>query len=140
MDSQAVIGRTKKLELALGRGIPVISIRLGEDPCGFIGTAQAISGQGSAAEWAKGLIETLSGNPRLAASLLAGLVRQWESVTGFKEAIDAMNRLDACKGMPPELLDRVERAYQANGQLHRSGGVNRKYPAFIKRMKDSRDE
>ncbi|MBK8995687.1 MAG: toll/interleukin-1 receptor domain-containing protein [Myxococcales bacterium] len=127
----------QEVGVAIGRGVPVVSLRLDEDPPGFIGAVQAVNGRGRKAnEWATGLIEAFTVDARLSRQVAQGLVVQWESATSFMEGIQAMDRLDACKSIPSDLLDRIEAAYRANNQLHGSGVVNRKYPAFIDRMKE----
>ena len=126
----------QEVGVALGRGVPVITVRISEDPRGFIGGSQAISGHArTPSEWAKGLIAAFSGHSRLTRPLLVGLVNQWEIAPNFMEAIRVMDLLDASKTMPADLLARIEAAFKANDQLHNSGGVHRKYPAFLARMK-----
>jgi hypothetical protein len=128
----------QEVGVAIGRGIRVVSVRLDEDPRGFVGESQAISGRGrSSAELASSLVEAFSVHATLAARLQGGLVRQWEEATNFIDAIRTMDLLDACKTMSTELLGRIERAYEVNDQLHNSVGVNKKYPAFVARMKSS---
>jgi nucleoside 2-deoxyribosyltransferase len=126
----------QEVGVALGRGIPVVSLRITEDPVAFVGHLQALPGHGrTVAEHAKALVAAFSGYPRLTHSLLSGLVRQWEKVVSFPEAIRIMDLLDASNSMPSELLARIEAAYASNNQLHGSVVVYRKYPAFIARMK-----
>jgi len=126
----------QEVGVALGRGIPVVSLRITEDPVAFIGHLQALPGHSrTAVERAKALVAAFSGYPRLTYSLLSGLVRQWEQVLSFPEAIRIMDLLDASNAMPSELLARIEAAHASNNQLHGSVVVHRKYPGFIARMK-----
>jgi hypothetical protein len=126
----------QEIGVSLGRGVPVLCVKIGEDPHGFVGVPQAISGVGrSPAEIAKALISAMSGQPRLSDSLLKGVVVQWELARSFEEGIRVMGLLEACKSIPPELLTRIELAYEANDQLHNSLGVSRRYPSFVARIK-----
>jgi hypothetical protein len=131
----------QEVGVALGRGIPVVSVRFDEDPRGFIGESQAISGRGrSAQELANALVDALSIHAALASRFLGGLVRQWELASTFNDAIRIMDLLDARKTMSAELLGRIERAYEVNDQLHNCFVVKKKYPAFVARMKSSTQE
>jgi hypothetical protein len=91
-------------------------------------------------EIAKALVAVMSGLPRLSSAFLKGVVFQWESAGSFEEGIRAMGLLEACKAIPPELLTRIELAYEANDQLHKSGSVNRRYPSFLARIKSAAKE
>lgn len=124
---------------AVGRRIPVLAVKVDEDPRGFIARSQAIAGGGrTPAEIARAIISSMSGFPELTYPLQVGLVTQWEAVRTFEEGIRVMRLLDACKTVPPDLLERIESAYDANDQLHKSVGVYKMYPAFIERMKSGR--
>jgi hypothetical protein len=126
----------QEVGVALGRNVPVICVRIDEDPKGFVGPHQAISGFNRVPqELAAEVIRVTSGHPGLASALFVGLVIQWESAATFQEGIRTIRQLEACESLPPDLLERVERAYEANDQLHGSTGVSSRYPAFIARMK-----
>jgi hypothetical protein len=53
----------QEIGFALGRGIKIVSFRLGEDPKGFISKRQALSRQGRSAETIAGEIHKLSCSP-----------------------------------------------------------------------------
>lgn len=126
----------QELGVALGRNIPVICIRISEDPRGFVGSLQAISGGNrSEAEMAQEVVRVMSGDTSLASALTLGLVIQWESSQSFLQGIRAISQLETCRSLPADLLARVERAYKTNDQLHGSGAVGNRYPAFIAKMK-----
>jgi TIR domain len=126
----------QEVGIALGRDVPVVCVRIDEDPRGFVGSTQAIAGaQRKPAEIAKALIGVMSAQTRLSKALLVGLVNQWEAASSFEEGIRVMGLLDACKSIPADLLERIESAFESNDQLHNSVGVNKRYPSFIARMK-----
>lgn len=128
----------QEVGVAFGRGVPMVAVRVDEDPPGFIGSIQAVPGHGRpAAEWAEGIVSILSGDERLTRQMQAGLVRRWENASSFSEAIDVMVRLDAQKAMPQDLVERIEAAYARNDQLYKSAGVGKHYPDFLERMKRS---
>jgi TIR domain-containing protein len=126
----------QEIGVALGRNVSVICVRIDEDPRGFVGSLQAIAGAGRSPEaLAREVVRAMSGQAALASALLLGLVIQWESARSFQQGIRAIGQLEACRTLPPELLARVERAYETNDQLNGSAGVNNRYPAFIARIK-----
>ena len=128
----------QEVGVSLGRGIPVLCVKIDEDPHGFVGVPQAIGGAGrSPLEIAKALVAVMSGLPRLSSALLKGVVFQWESAGSFEEGIRAMGLLEACKAISPELLTRIELAYEANDQLHKSASVSLRYPSFLARIKSA---
>jgi hypothetical protein len=131
----------QEIGVALGRNVPVICVRIDEDPKGFVGPNQAIPGwRRSSREVASEVIRVMSGQTSLASALILGLVIQWESARTFQEGIRAIGQLERCERVTPELLERIERAYEANDQLHGSTAVSSRYPAFVAKMKapDSR--
>ena len=131
----------QEIGVSLGRGVPVLCVRIDEAPHGFVGQPQAIPGAGrSSSEIAKALVSVMSGQPRLSNALLTGIVIQWESARRFEEGIRVMGLLEACKTIPPDLLARIELAFEANDQLHNSSEVNRRYPSFIAKVKSAANQ
>ena len=126
----------QEIGVALGRGVPILCVRVDEDPQGFVGSSQAIAGVGRpAADIAKALISAMSAYAQLARPLQMGAVKQWETSRSFDEAIRAFKLIDTFKTMPTDLLARIERAYETNAQLYRCAAVGRRYPAFVARIK-----
>ncbi len=100
---------------------------------------QAIRAGGrSTAECTRDIIAAFGTFPTLTRPLLSGLVRLWEEVPSYMEGKRIMDLFDAWPSVPSDILDRIEQAYAKNDQLYGSVLVNRKYPAFIERMKSGR--
>jgi hypothetical protein len=124
----------QEIGVALGRGIPVVSLRIKEDPVGFVGSSQAVNGRGKPpSSWAKDLSGTFSAYSSLGRRLLAGLVTRWENASSYSEAIEVLDRFEATSSMPADLIARAQAAYEANDQLHTSHVVNAKYPDLLAR-------
>ena len=69
----------QEIGVAIGREVPVIPIRLGTDPYGFIGKFQALSGTGKEIRaLAKEVYELLWSKPVLGARLIESLVERFE--------------------------------------------------------------
>lgn len=130
----------QEIGVALGRGVPVLTIRIDEDPSGFLGATQSIAGANrTLEELAALLFGAMSNHASLAEPMLLGLVRQWESVQTYDDGGKVMSLLSACRTMPVHLLDRIELAYSENDQLHDARSVNRMYSDFIRRMRARSD-
>jgi len=131
----------QEVGVSLGRGVPILCVRIDEDPPGFVGVPQAIPGTGRpSSEVAKALVSVMSGQPGLSNALMEGAVTRWESAKNFEEGIRAMGLLEACKTIPSELLSRIELAYATKDQLYNSTGVTSRYPRFLARIKAAAEQ
>jgi nucleoside 2-deoxyribosyltransferase len=126
----------QEIGVAIGRGIPVISIRLGEDPAGFIGKHQALPGDlEHPNRMATALFARMLENLGLVKQILPALVERWEQSDSFSSSNQVMAVLKNLSTVPGELMARLEKAYKANKQLYGSGFVAREFPAFVARIK-----
>ena len=118
----------------MGRGVRIVSVRLGEDPPGFLSSEQAIAGRGREATSVAGeMFSVLSADVHLTSTMLEGLVVQWERAANFSDGISLMKRLEVFKAIPDHLLRRLESAFETNDQLHGAGGLSRRFPDFVHR-------
>ena len=109
---------------------------MGEDPKGFIGRYQGISGLGKTErQLAQDLLGRWANDPILAGLLLEGAVGQWENAKSFDDGIRILGILEKVQAMPNGLLNRVEKALIENNQLHNSAVIGRKYPPLLARWK-----
>jgi nucleoside 2-deoxyribosyltransferase len=126
----------QEIGVAIGRGIPVISVRLGEDPVGFIGKHQALLGDMEHPNRiATALFARMLENLGLGKQILPSLVERWEQAEGFSTGIQVMAVLKDLSTIPDALMARLESAYKTNNQLHGSIFVRREFPVFVTRMK-----
>lgn len=69
---------------AFGRGVPVVSVRLGKDPCGFAGKFQALSGSlKQPAALAESIVGVLIANPHAQGEMRRALVKVFSSSRSF---------------------------------------------------------
>ena len=126
----------QEIGVAIGRGVPVISVRLGEDPVGFVGKHQALPGDVEHPNRiATALFARMLENLGLVKQILPALVERWEQSDSFSASNQVMAVLKNLSAVPDALIARLEKAYQTNGQVHGSGFVRREFPAFVARMK-----
>lgn len=77
----------QEIGFAMGRGVPVFSVRLGQDPYGFIGRFQAFAGnEKTASTLAQELFHSFRKNKRCQGKMAEPLVRLFENSSSFAEA------------------------------------------------------
>jgi hypothetical protein len=106
---------------AFGRGVPLIAVKLGRDPYGFIGRFQAL-----ACDWPDaplGLIKLLIRNPQMLDAYLNS-VPQCES---FVQGNALAEALPFIKTLTEQQAERLVLAYNTNPQLQGSFGFNGTY-------------
>ena len=104
---------------ALGRGIPVQMIRLGEDPVGFRARRQARTPRAATA-WgvASSIAVGLSTHPTLGPVVVDRLVQSLASASSYTDGRDAAHRLEEVGRLTNPVLDAIESAYLGNNQLY----------------------
>ena len=103
---------------ALGRGIPTLMVRLGEDPTGFSGNFQASAGKSSSARTTASRIlvwicTIAPFGPGLTQLLVASLC----GATSYVDAKEAALRLDEIGHLTSPILDAITEAYLLNDQI-----------------------
>ncbi len=111
----------QEVGVAIGRGIPIISVKLGKDPYGFIGKFQALSSTWDNApfEITKILIKK---EPMLNAYINAiQECPNYDSSNKLSELLPFIERLT------DNQVDKLIQAFSENGQVHDSYGFNGKF-------------
>ncbi len=109
----------QEVGFALVRGIPVVSVRLGRDPYGFIGKFQAL-----AASWETAPIELAKlfvNNSKL----IDSYIQRMEICGSFIDGIDLAKMLPHIKNLTIAQADKMVAAYNHNSQLHKCVAFNR---------------
>ena len=103
---------------ALGRGIPTLMVRLGEDPTGFSGHFQASAGDGSSARTtASRILVWLCTIAPFGPNLTKRLVASLRGATSYVAAKEAALRLDEIGHLTSPILDAIAEAWSVNDQL-----------------------
>jgi hypothetical protein len=127
--------------MALGRGVPVVPVRIDIDPYGFVGKLQAVSGKGKIPkELARELLDVLLKNPVVRDDLTVALVTKFERSWDFDQANELIKILSGFKTLPPSLIERLEKAPERNDSVAKAFTVQRMLPALLKRLKGKRGE
>ncbi|HWB14142.1 MAG TPA: toll/interleukin-1 receptor domain-containing protein [Pirellulales bacterium] len=109
----------QEVGVAIGRGVPLIAVRLGSDPYGLMGKGQGLGGcswsntDDIALKVLQLLFKRLSDRSRLFECVLAA----YASATSFADSAWKVEHLLAkLHDLSEEQVDRVLKAYRANGQ------------------------
>ncbi len=122
----------QEIGIALGRGIPVFSVKVGIDPYGFAGRYQAFQGAGkSPQDLAAELFQAYSTNKSTAKRLSSALVARFEHSGSFADAKLNISRLEQLQAWDAELSERVLSALQSNPQISDSWGVPQRVKDLI---------
>ncbi len=122
----------QEIGFAMGRGLLIVSVRLGHDPYGFLGKFQGLNGTGIAQdETARRLFETLLQHKQTRARMKEGLVKLFEEANTFQEAKDRMTLLEGVSEWPEPLRTRIREAAHANNQIHDAFGVPERVTSLL---------
>lgn len=126
----------QEVGVAIGRRVPIIALRMGTSPYGFIGKYQALKGEGKkAAILAAEVYDLLWKNPQLQSELAESLVTAFERSNSFNHSNDLIERLERIEHAPPALIERLERAPGKNNQVSGAFDVQAKLPRLLKRLR-----
>ena len=103
---------------AVARGVPIVAVRLGKDPYGFIGKFQALSSFWKAA--ATDIVKILIKNDQMLSAYVLALRKcvNWDSGNALATALPSLEKLTASQ------IDALVAAYNETGELHGSFGFN----------------
>jgi hypothetical protein len=114
----------QEVGFAVARGVPIIAVRLGQDPYGFIGKFQALSATWSTAceEIAKVMIR----NDRMFNAYIHALRKcsSWNNGNTLAKVLDCREELTSTQ------IDELVKAYNETTELHGSYGFNGSKPSF----------
>lgn len=121
----------QEIGFAMGRGLPVFAVRLGQDPYGFIGRFQAFAGSNKSADvLAQELFDAYRKNKQSRERMSSSLVSIFENSATFAQAKARIGYLEDMENWREEFASRVEAAAQSNSQISGSFGV----PARVTRL------
>jgi hypothetical protein len=116
---------------AMGREVLVFSIRLGQDPYGFIGKYQGMDGSRSeAVDLAQRSFDIILANKVTAPRMREGLVARFEQSSSFQATREAMGYLEKVAEWPDELKKRIRAAVRDNYEVAQAFTV----PDRVKRL------
>lgn len=127
----------QEVGFAMGRGLPVFSIRFDEDPYGFIGRFQAFNGTGKSTDaLAKEIFDVLRVHKQTQRRISEVLVSRFENSDSFQNAKENMGLLEELTVWNPSYSERIRKAVGSNSQIGNSWGV----PERVEKLANSSAE
>ena len=125
----------QEVGVAIGRGVPVIPVKIDLDPYGFIGKWQAIVGQGKRIEVvAEEVRDALLDKPGIDMKLTETLVDRFVSSHSWANAKSNMTHLEKCRYLSPDMIHRLKDAVEHNSQVADAFGVPARLDMLIKKL------
>lgn len=126
----------QEVGVAFGRQVPIMAVRLGADPHGFIGKFQGVPGiNRTSNQLASAVYDLLWKNPSLVPRLTEGLMTSFESSKTYVQANMLIGYLDRLKSAPPVIVERLENVVKMNDQVARAYDVKEKLPQLLNRLR-----
>lgn len=124
----------QEIGFAMGRGVPVYSVRFGQDPYGFIGRFQAFNGNGKVAvSLSRELFDAYRKNKQTQRRMGGILVTLFEQSGSFAEAKARIGYLEELELWEPSFSTRIRSASSGNSQILDSWGVPERVAALVKK-------
>lgn len=114
----------QEVGVAVGLGIPIVPVRIGVDPYGFIGKYQALQGkERPIAQVASEIFQILITKPIIGEKLTETLVNNFISSGSWADAREKMTLLEKVETITPEMSARLKKAAEENNEIGNSFGV-----------------
>jgi hypothetical protein len=124
----------QEIGFAMGRGLPVFSVRFGQDPYGFIGRFQGFVGTGKTPETLAGeLFNAYRKNKQSQKRMGEVLLNLFEDSGNFAAAKLRIGHLEQLEVWDSSFASRLEAAAKSNSQISGSWGVPERVRALAKR-------
>ncbi len=128
----------QEIGFAMGRGVPVFSVRFGQDPYGFIGRFQAFNGnKKGATALARELFDAYRKDKQTQRRMSEILVALFEESGSFAEAKARIGYLEELAIWEPSFSTRIRSAAKSNSQVSGSWGVPERATALVKKWAKS---
>ena len=126
----------QEIGFVMGRGIPAFSVRLGQDPYGFIGRFQAFNGSNKNAKLiARELFDAYRKNKQTRQRMGDVLVKLFEQSVSFAEAKERIAYLEELEFWTPSYSSRISSAAEVNNQISGSYYVPGRVEGLVMKWK-----
>ena len=121
----------QEVGVAIGRRLPIVSVRLGLDPYGFIGKFQALQGAGKDHRTlAKELYEIFMTNPTIGPKITSALVKMLSDSFSFEESKRLIGLIEKSPYLTSKHAASMQESLEKNVQVASSWGVPEKIHAI----------
>ncbi|WP_205748034.1 toll/interleukin-1 receptor domain-containing protein [Desulfuromonas acetexigens] len=127
----------QEVGVAIGRKLPIISVRLGLDPYGFIGKYQALQGvEKTPAQIAQNLFDLLLINPTIGPKITGALVGKLILAETYAESKRLIALIEQSKFLNSKHISAMKEAAKNNSQVYDSWGVPEKINKIAKEIEN----
>lgn len=113
----------QEVGVAFGRGVPIVALRLGQDPYGFIGKFQAVSCSWDEAPFE--IVKVLIKHP----SMVTAFIKNLKNCTGYDDGNTLATVLPFIENLSEQQVSDLINCYNDNSQLRGSYGFNGSKPS-----------
>ena len=125
----------QEVGVAIGRKLPIVSVRLGLDPYGFIGKYQAVQGVGKDSKvLARELYDIFMLNPTIGPKITSELVKLLSESFSFEESKRLIALIEKSPYLTTKHAASMQESVEKNGQVSSSWGVPEKIDAIAKKI------
>lgn len=125
----------QEVGVAIGRKLPIVSVRLGLDPYGFIGKYQAVQGAGKNHQTlARELYDIFMLNPTIGPKITSALVKMLSESPSFDESKRLIALIEKSAYLTTKHVASMQESVEKNGQVSSSWGVPEKIHAISKKV------
>jgi hypothetical protein len=125
----------QELGVAIGRKVPIVPLKVGIDPYGFIGKYQALQAEDRMPEEiAKEIVELLAAKPQIAVKISNALVERLEESGSWASSKRIMSLIEKCRQFSEDTLERLKAAPQENYQVRDAWGVPRRIEEVLEKI------
>jgi hypothetical protein len=122
----------------MGRSVPTFTVRLGQDPYGFIGRFQAFNGNGKTVSLlARELFDAYRKNKQTHRRMSEVLIGIFEESGSFAEAKEHVGYLEELEVWEPSFSTRIRSASKNNSQISGAWGVPSRVEALLEKWATS---
>lgn len=122
----------QEVGVAIGRNVPIIPLRFGQDPYGFVGKYQGLQGAGKDfRQLSKEIMQILLANENSRQKMTQGLVHSLVKSHSFAESKEKIGFIEKAPYLSTDLIQLLENSIKENSQVRESRGV----PESIKALK-----
>ena len=125
----------QEVGVAIGRKLPIVSIRVGLDPYGFIGKYQAVQGTGKEIQiLARELHDLFMLNPTIGPKITSELVRLLSESFSFDESKRLIALIEKSPYLTTKHVSSMQESIEKNSQVSSSWGVPEKIHAIAEKV------
>lgn len=125
----------QEVGVAIGQRLPIVSVRLGLDPYGFIGKYQAVQGVGKDHRTlARELYDIFMLNPSIGPKITSALVKMLSESCSFDESKRLIALIEKSAYLTTKHVASMQESVEKNGQVSSSWGVPEKIHAIAKKV------